>query len=106
MTSRIPRGNLKSTDIKLHPQETAADHGWHKYIMVKSFNEYIKENLDDLKFADFDELKEYLETEIYNLVMDWYICAAEHSSAKWTEEEAETVTSKLIDTFRQNKHLL
>lgn len=106
MTPESPGGILKSTDIKLHPPATTAADEWHKYIMVKSFNEYIAENLDDLKFANFDELKEYLEIEIYNLVMDWYICAAEHSSAKWTEEEAESVTSKLIDTFRQNKHLL
>ena len=74
--------------------------------MVKSFDAYIKENLDDQRFSSFDELREYLETEIYNLVMDWYTCAAENSSAQWTEEEAETVAGQLIDTFRQNKHLL
>ena len=77
--------------------------------MVKKFGEYIKEGMDDQdfdKFDSFDEFKDYLETEIYNLVMDWYVCASEHSRAQWTEEEAELVTSKLINLFKQNKHLL
>ena len=73
--------------------------------MIKKFGEYINENLDD-KFNSFDEFKDYLETEIYNLVMDWYVCAAEHSSAQWTEEEAEKATAKLINLFKQNKNLL
>ena len=74
--------------------------------MIKSFGEYIKEGVEDQNFNSFDELKEYLENEIYNLVMEWYTAGADNSSAEWTEEDAEAETSRIIDVFKQNKNLL
>lgn len=59
-----------------------------------------------MEFTNIDELREYLETEIYNLVMEWWVCAANGSSAMWTEKDAEVVTNELISLFSKNKQLL
>lgn len=59
-----------------------------------------------MEFTNIDELREYLETEIYNLVMEWWVSAVDGSSARWTEEDAEAVTNELISLFSKNKQLL